>query len=726
MEQKADVAESERKLLNEILEGNEVKRTIVLLNLAAFLLSAQTSSAAPRCHPYYEPMPKISVQENGGNLLVNATVSASGHWKDMTPQLAVDGKSDKADSHWACEKLPAVLDIDIGKSVIISRIRVWPYWGDGRVYQYKVEGSVDKRKWATVADYSANSITATREGNSFTFAPQSVRYFRLTVLNSSKPSAGAHIVEMAAYPETAGHIMGGIGSINVRYPQSGIMQLAPPSDGIKLTAWRGERVNAQVVVYADKVQYQLRIDPLQLETEGASAEAIPVDPKFVRYVLADGKPQADILDNETMIEQAAGLNRPVWVSIDVPATAAPGNYKGNLTIRSELGVIKFPMQVEVLSATLPPPKDWSFHLDIWQHPHAVARWHDVKLWSPEHFALMRPLMKRLADAGQKNITCSIIHEPWGSQTFDWFPSMVEWRKKTDGSWQFDYTAFDRWVGFMVNDIGISGQIVCYTMIPWQLKFRYYDEAAGNYVDVKLNPGTPEYDEYWRRFLVNFSSHLKAKGWLAKTCIGMDERPDALFLPALQTLRRHAPDLKVVSAVNHPSKLAEDVYDLSPIIEKMDSIPPELLAKRQKAGKLTTYYVCCSPRVPNTFTFSPLAEAAWLPLLSAAKGYDGFLRWAYNSWVENPLESTDFVTWPSGDCFMVYPGNRSSLRWERLRDGIEEFEKIRILRSANNKEMNADIDRILTPFTVGRSSQAGVHEADVEAAAKAVEDLSRKQ
>ena len=51
----------------------------------------------------------------------------------------------------------------------------------------------------------------------------------------------------------------------------------------------------------------------------------------------------------------------------------------------------------------------------------MARWHDVEPWSPEHFALMKPVMKRLADAGQKAITCSLIDEAWNAQTYDWFP-----------------------------------------------------------------------------------------------------------------------------------------------------------------------------------------------------------------------------------------------------------------------------------------------------------------
>ena len=34
---------------------------------------------------------------------------------------------------------------------------------------------------------------------------------------------------------------------------------------------------------------------------------------------------------------------------------------------------------------------------------------------------------------------------------------------------------------------------------------------------------------------------------------------------------------------------------------------------------------------------------------------------------------------SGDTYLIYPGARSSVRFERLSEGIQDYEKIRILR-----------------------------------------------
>lgn len=73
----------------------------------------------------------------------------------------------------------------------------------------------------------------------------------------------------------------------------------------------------------------------------------------------------------------------------------------------------------------------------------------------------------------------------------------------------------------------------------------------------------------------------------------------------------------------------------------------------------------------------------------AAGFDGLLRWAFNSWVENPMLDSRFRTWPAGDTYIVYPGGRSSIRYERMLEGIQDFEKITILREQLNAAGDAE-------------------------------------
>src|SRR5690606_26396749 len=138
------------------------------------------------------------------------------------------------------------------------------------------------------------------------------------------------------------------------------------------------------------------------------------------------------------------------------------------------------ISMEVHAQNLPPTSDWAFHHYLWQHTSAIARIHGVKVWSEEHWELMKVPMKMLADAGQKVITATLNKDPWNNQCFDPYEDMISWTKKSDGTWEYDYAIFDRWVGFML-DLGVNKLINCYSLLPWNHEIHYIDEQTGDMV-----------------------------------------------------------------------------------------------------------------------------------------------------------------------------------------------------------------------------------------------------
>ena len=73
-----------------------------------------------------------------------------------------------------------------------------------------------------------------------------------------------------------------------------------------------------------------------------------------------------------------------------------------------------------------------------------------------------------------------------------------------------------------------------------------------------------------------------------------------------------------------------------------------------------------------------------------------MRWAYNSWPKQPNEDSRFGNWPAGDTYLVYPEG-SSIRFERLVEGIQAYEKIRLLRPELNLKGAKDLDEMLRYF-----------------------------
>ena len=393
-------------------------------------------------------------------------------------------------------------------------------------------------------------------------------------------------------------------------------QDAPKS--IRLTAWRGERVSAQAVLWSASGAQSVVCATDDFTSDGATLPAGIATARFVRYTIADKSDpkcicprpqkhpavlQPDMLDSLDRFDMAACTTRPVWITVNVPADAPAGIYRSQITVTrgDGCGKIRLPFELEVQDHLLPPPTEWRYHLDLWQHPAAVARAEGVELWSDAHFDALRRTMKILADAGQKVITATLNKDPWNHQCYDAYDDMIRWTLAADGTWHYDYTIFDRWVELMLS-LGIDGMINCYSMVPWNNELVYNDEASGSPVTVKAEPGTPEFERMWTPFLKDFKQHLAAKGWLEKTNIAMDERSPEAMDAAVKVLEKCAPEMGFALADNHSSykryTMMRDVcVNINQKFDRAD------LDARRAEGYSTTFYVCCGPHFPNTFTYS---------------------------------------------------------------------------------------------------------------------------
>lgn len=524
-------------------------------------------------------------------------------------------------------------------------------------------------------------------------------------------------------------IMVSFADVNVRYEKNNAAAVNTPQKNWTTVAWKGERVHTQFVI-ATKIKLSkvfVKAGTL-INNKGHGIPASAVTTGFVRYVLSDGLNKeghgcgilpanesdsslsADGIDFIPGKSVAPYTVQPLWLSVAVPQNTIAGSYTGKLQVNIDRRAYELTYTVKVKSHMLPAPKDWRFHLDLWQNPYSVARVFAVKDWSKEHFDLMRPSMQMLANAGQKAITVSMICDPWRGQTYDIYKSMIKWIKQKDGTWTYDYSIFDQWVSYMM-ELGIDKLINCYTMVPWNNKFYYYDEAAGKDTLLIAKTATPEYEAHWRPMLTDFAKHLKQKGWFSKTAIAMDERPLDDMQKVIALVRSVDKSFKISLAGSYHAEIANDMYDYC--IASAESFDSTIKAKRVAAGLPTTFYTYCWEGHPNTFTFSPPAEAAWLGWYAAAQNYNGYLRWAYNCWPKNPMQDARFSTWSSGDTYFVYPGG-SSIRFERLIEGIEDYEKIQILKeqfikNGESKKMQ-QLEVVLGEFNtkaLERQSAAGM-------------------
>ena len=421
----------------------------------------------------------------------------------------------------------------------------------------------------------------------------------------------------------------------------------------EVTAWRGETVAARVPDFAE-----LGKAPDGIKVRFGVLESVKYAPTV------ESLQRLEVYDR---VKWNSDDDGPRVVEVSVPADAKPGVYSCGM------------MNIRVVDRVLPPAKEWKYFLDLWQHPWAVSRYHDVKPFSKKHYAKMRPVYELLASAGQKTITTTILPEAWDHQCYDAYGTMIGRVKREDGTWQFDYSVFDEYVEFC-RGCGLGPAICCYTLCPWGYVVRWQN-AKGETESCVAKPGTKEFEDYWGVFLQAFATHLKQKGWFEQTYISMDERSIEDVKLIGEFVQKHAPGLRISMAGNQlPSQYGVTIDDFCMILsDKINADYLKEAAERRAKGMVTTYYVCCGPLYPNTFMSSGPGEAFWLGAYPAMIGLDGFLRWAWNSWPKDPKEDATYWAWTAGDTFLCYPDGEPSWRFMELRNGIAAAEKVRLLK-----------------------------------------------
>ena len=221
--------------------------------------------------------------------------------------------------------------------------------------------------------------------------------------------------------------------------------------------------------------------------------------------------------------------------------------------------------------------------------------------------------------------------------------------------------------------------------------------------------------------------LRTRGLLPRTFIyGFDEATAADFdnlRAAFGYMKRRFPDVKTATTAKDPSYgLDSGLDEVVDIWVPLTALYDEDAATAARArGKEIWWYICIDPTAPfaNWFVEYPLLEARLLWWMTWRQGVTGFLYYTLNRWPnqEAPLRiapGSNRTGWDpasfgtaNGDGCLFYPGEEgpvSSLRFENVRDGIEDFELLQMLSlrkgdaGAAGRRLCGRLIRSLTDFT----------------------------
>lgn len=419
--------------------------------------------------------------------------------------------------------------------------------------------------------------------------------------------------------------------------------------------------------------------------------------------------KADILLNQDVVETYANMPTSIWIEFESDKDTEVGEYDTEIKVyhsiygENEKEVASFKVSVKVYGTVLEDSRSWKFHLDLWQHHCNLARHGDVRLWSDEHFELMKPYAKSMAELGQKAVSICVSEIPWGGQLcesdhryggnlFEY--SSVFVNKKLDGSFECDFSKMQRIIDTYA-EAGIDSVIEVFGLVnlwgvkgypcgdpideyPEDIKVRYLDESDGTQKYLRRGEDIIAYVKALEKYFIDTKQ-------IDKVRIAADEPADPeRYRKSLDMLKSIAPSFRGSCAINHAEFIGQ-FYD------RIDDFVPYLGCTVKEFDRLKEYqseypdkkflwYVCCDRNMkPNTFISSNPVEARVIGLMTSFVGFDGFARWAYTIWSDNPRLDVRHSAFEAGDTCFVYPGYNGkpllSLRYKNLQRGIADYELI---------------------------------------------------
>ena len=401
------------------------------------------------------------------------------------------------------------------------------------------------------------------------------------------------------------------------------------------------------------------------------------------------------------LDVPAGTNQPLWVLVYVPKDAAPGDYEGSVSLKAQGFAAEVPLRLHVWDFALPETNhlQTAFGFSPW----TVFEYHNIK--SDED---RRKILDMYFESFSRHRISPYDPAPLDDIRVKFVPDANPPRAEVDFT-AFD-AAFERAVRrFHFNTIrlpieGMGGGTFHDRVEP---KIGAYGEE------------TPQYKAMFASYVKQLEDHFRAKGWLGMPYIYWFDEPEPkdyeFVRRGFERLKLHAPGLRTMLTEEPVDALAGPVNIWCPITPNYD---PAQAERRRTAGDEFWWYVCTGPKAPycTLFIDHPATELRVWHWQTWQREIVGTLVWSSNYWTsetafpdhpQNPYDDpmgyvSGYSTpkgakqfWGNGDGRFIYPPLAaavpnpsagpvleppvSSIRWEMLREGVEDYEYLNLLR-----------------------------------------------
>jgi len=400
---------------------------------------------------------------------------------------------------------------------------------------------------------------------------------------------------------------------------------------------------------------------------------------------------------------------PIWVTIHIPADAMVGVYESSILVRAAGRLeARRPFRLRVLGASV--PEDMSLKVTNWftLDDKTSQQFFGVAAFSPQWWTLVANVAHVLA-AHRQNVIMTPLF------------TLIQPRLG-GGNLQYDFSNFDRWVeafrqagaiGYIEGShlLDRAGSYDAPLLVP---TFQVVD---GRPQRVSLPPDDPRVEPSLSAFLAALGTHLREKAWdtryfqhILDEAHGNEPPYYGRFAALVHHQMPGIPTIDAIDASNLPEVLQNNCDVWVPQLGLFDN-QMALLKQRIESGHAVWFYTCLYPqkRYLNRLMDFPLIKVRLLQWLDFRYGFTGFLHWGGNYWTPKPLLDTQPVIddntelLPPGDAFIVYPDRehltlRSSIRFETMREGIEDYEMLNALAARDHAAAEQICASAVSSFT----------------------------
>lgn len=411
-----------------------------------------------------------------------------------------------------------------------------------------------------------------------------------------------------------------------------------------------------------------------------------------------------------------GQWRSVWVSLQLTAVAPAGIHPIEVQFVTAEGdiIARETFTLEVIAAELPPQR--LIHT-TWFHTDCLANYYGDEVFSEEHWQRIEQFVGNAVNLGINMILTPLFTPPLDTaiggerRTVQ----LIDVEVVADG-YTFGFNRLDRWVDMCLRQ-GVSYFEMSHLFTQWGAKHapKIMATVNGEYKQIfgwDTDAAGPVYSSFLRQMVPALLAYLKDKGIDRQVYFHVSDEPHLDHLEqygkASAILSELLGDYPIIDALSD-----YDFYEKGLVrnpIPANDHIEPFIA---NHVEPLWTYY-CCGQfqhKVSNRFFGMPSARNRILGTQLYKFGAQGFLHWGYNFWntqnsikAINPFEVTDAGrAFPSGDAFLVYPGQEgpiNSIRGEVMREAMQDLRALQLLEQRIGKErIIAELEKDLaSPIT----------------------------